>query len=178
MTEIKHIGRLEGLADPLYWSERAALEGDRVGEAADDDLFLASVALGPIAPGGPTSGAITVGRPGRKFSDDDLELRRSLGGHPCTGVASRHATPGDHRDLTGPATHGHFQELLGVEMLAVSRYRYSVGLIMLEIDDFKSINDRYGHQQGDVVLRHAAAVTERNSRIRTWRPATGARRLH
>jgi two-component system, cell cycle response regulator len=67
-------------------------------------------------------------------------------------------------DLTGLVTHGHFQELLGAEMVAVSRYRYPVGLIMLDIDDFKSINDRYGHQQGDAVLRRAAAVVEQNSR--------------
>ena len=42
-------------------------------------------------------------------------------------------------------------------MEEVRRYRYPVGLMMLDIDDFKSVNDVYGHQQGDVVLR---AVTD------------------
>jgi diguanylate cyclase (GGDEF)-like protein len=67
-------------------------------------------------------------------------------------------------DLTGLASHGHFPELLDAEMEAVRRYRYPVGLIMLDIDDFKSFNDLYGHQQGDVVLRCVAEALLETSR--------------
>ena len=79
-------------------------------------------------------------------------------------------------ELTGLANHGRFQELLGAEMEQVRRYHHPVGLIMLDIDNFKSVNDTYGHQQGDVVLRRVARVVAENSRDADSPPGTGARR--
>jgi diguanylate cyclase (GGDEF)-like protein len=67
-------------------------------------------------------------------------------------------------ELTGLANHGRFQDLLSSEIEQVRRYGHPVGLIMLDIDDFKSINDTHGHQQGNVVLKHVAHVLLESSR--------------
>ena len=169
LKETIHMGRLAGLEAPIYDAERRALEADGVGEASLDDVHLATVALGPIGPGGPTHGLITVCREGRAFTEDDLELLRSLAAQATLAMANVTLHYDVQRqaitdDLTGLATHGHFQDLLGAEMEEVRRYHYPVSLIMLDIDDFKSVNDVYGHQQGDLVLRCVAETLRETSR--------------
>jgi diguanylate cyclase (GGDEF)-like protein len=169
LTELFRLGRLQGLDGPVGDAERNAEDGDGLGQAWTKEISFASVALGEVAPGGPAYGLITVGRPGRSFNEDDLELLRSLAGRATAALSNvsmhfdvqRQAVTDD---LTGLATHGRFQRLLSDEMEEVRRYGYPVGLVMLDIDDFKSINDQYGHQQGDVVLRYVAQAVRENSR--------------
>jgi len=46
----------------------------------------------------------------------------------------------------------------------MERYGYRNGLLFFDIDDFKQVNDRFGHQVGDEVLRSIAATLRANSR--------------
>lgn len=56
-------------------------------------------------------------------------------------------------------------ERLGTQLLATAqRYEQPLGLIMLDLDHFKVINDTLGHLKGDVVLRTTAHLMSRNSR--------------
>jgi diguanylate cyclase (GGDEF)-like protein len=66
-------------------------------------------------------------------------------------------------ELTGLSNHRRFQERLGFEVEQVRRYHHPVGLIMLDIDNFRAINDTHG-QQGDVGVKHVARVLRENSR--------------
>jgi diguanylate cyclase (GGDEF)-like protein len=58
----------------------------------------------------------------------------------------------------------YFIETLEREIGRAHRYRRDLSLIMFDIDEFKKINDSYGHLAGDHVLKHLAAVIR--SRIR------------
>ena len=144
-------------------------------------MSVAAVTLGPLEPHARAHGVITVARRGRPFTDDDLDVLRSLGAQAALALENIELHNQVRRqavtdELTGLANHGRFQELLSAEIEQVRRYHHPVGLIMLDIDDFKSVNDTYGHPQGDIVLKHVARVLPRIPVMPTHRLATVARR--
>lgn len=60
--------------------------------------------------------------------------------------------------LTGASNRRHFMELAKAEISRAQRQRLPLSVIMLDIDFFKSINDRFGHEAGDKVLVALAAT--------------------
>ena len=66
--------------------------------------------------------------------------------------------------LTRLYVHRHFQEELKREFGRAQRYNDPLSLIMMDLDHFKEVNDRYGHLFGDKVLREAAALVKRSVR--------------
>ncbi|MEL0631287.1 diguanylate cyclase [Pseudoalteromonas carrageenovora] len=58
--------------------------------------------------------------------------------------------------LTDIANRRCFDDTLQNELLRCTRHQQPIGLIMCDIDFFKSYNDNYGHQQGDEVLKSVA----------------------
>ena len=67
-------------------------------------------------------------------------------------------------ELTGLANHRRFQEVLSREALRTRRSGRPLALALLDIDDFKQVNDTHGHQQGDEVLAAVASVVRDHSR--------------
>ena len=67
-------------------------------------------------------------------------------------------------ELTGLFNRRRFQEAMATEVERSRRFDQPLGLVMLDIDDFKRVNDTYGHQQGDLVLREVARVLRESSR--------------
>ncbi len=61
-----------------------------------------------------------------------------------------------HDSLTGLKNRGMIFDLLGAEIARCERERSPCGIVMLDLDRFKSINDTYGHAGGDTVLREVA----------------------
>jgi diguanylate cyclase (GGDEF)-like protein len=66
--------------------------------------------------------------------------------------------------MTGLFNHSTFYELLELELRNHRRYGVGVALILLDIDDFKSVNDRWGHQEGDRMLLELARTLETETR--------------
>ncbi len=60
--------------------------------------------------------------------------------------------------LTQLYNHRHFHEHLGREISAARRTGTGLSLILVDLDDFKKLNDRYGHAAGDMILNRAARV--------------------
>jgi len=58
--------------------------------------------------------------------------------------------------------HRHFRTLLESEVTRATRYKHVLSLLMMDIDNFKHVNDTYGHLIGDRVLKEIA-VTIKNT---------------
>ena len=84
----------------------------------------------------------------RKAKADEEQLERLATIDAPTGLYNRRAILGKLNDLINSA----------------NRYREALSLIMLDIDHFKEINDRYGHLTGDDVLEEIASSVRHNVR--------------
>ncbi len=78
------------------------------------------------------------------------------------GIVKRQAVTDE---LTGLANRRSFRESLENELLRAERFGNPLSVIVADLDDFKTVNDRFGHQTGDLVLAAFAEVLR--NRIRT-----------
>jgi diguanylate cyclase (GGDEF)-like protein len=67
-------------------------------------------------------------------------------------------------ELTNLANRRHFFETLNLELQKLKRYRHPLTLMYIDVDDFKSINDRFGHDAGDDLLRLIASILKKHTR--------------
>jgi len=66
--------------------------------------------------------------------------------------------------LTGLKTRGYFEQQLDLELKRAERKKSTLALLMIDIDFFKSLNDRYGHHVGDQILRDVASILMKDMR--------------
>lgn len=69
-----------------------------------------------------------------------------------------------HDKLTGLYNRNKFDEIFSKEIKRAKRYNNDLSLILFDIDDFKNVNDTYGHQMGDEVLKELAKLLTNNVR--------------
>jgi diguanylate cyclase (GGDEF)-like protein len=95
------------------------------------------------------------------FSDDEFELACRFADAAALAldnaqIRERLEYQAQTDSLTGLYNHRYFHERLRAELTRASRSRDSVSVVMLDIDDFKRVNDVYGHGSGDQVLTDLA----------------------
>ena len=150
-------------------TEAAALaEGRGVG-LRRGDVHSLSQPLHPADSPSEVIGLITVAREGKPFSGGERDLFGYLASQASISIENvdLHRTVQRQAvtdELTGLFNHRRFQEVMSIEVERAKRFEQPLGLIMLDIDDFKLVNDRYGHLQGDQVLREVARVLLESSR--------------
>jgi diguanylate cyclase (GGDEF)-like protein len=66
--------------------------------------------------------------------------------------------------LTGLYNFRHFREMLAHQVEVSRRYGWPLSLLFLDIDKFKSVNDTYGHPDGDLVLKALAGFLQSHVR--------------
>ncbi len=98
-----------------------------------------------------------------RYSEHEMELLKAFAG--VAGFAYSRACQFEQgkdlatRDgLTGLINHRTLHENLRTEKIRANRQQYNIGVLMMDIDHFKSVNDTYGHQIGDVVIKGIAGA--------------------
>lgn len=104
-----------------------------------------------------------------KLGKDQIEVLHSACAH--LGLAIRNALrfeevklKADHDGLTGLYNRRHFDQALRLELKRHQRTGRDLGLLLLDVDFFKSINDTYGHLVGDMVLKKIALLVQKSVR--------------
>ena len=130
------------------------------GTPADEPEALITI---PLIARDSIKGALNIYRLGEhaSFSDDEFELAQRFGDAAALAldnaqIRARLEHQAQTDPLTGLYNHRTFHERLRAALTNASRSHDSVSVLMLDIDDFKRVNDVYGHGSGDEILRSLA----------------------
>jgi len=117
----------------------------------------------PLGPEGSEDAMLLLTPSGADFGDQSRELALWLGSQAAIAlenvrlhrlVARQASTDG----LTELANRREFEDSLANEISRAERFGGSLALILADLDSFKQVNDRFGHQAGDEVLRTFADI--------------------
>jgi diguanylate cyclase (GGDEF)-like protein len=132
------------------------------GTPADEPEALVTI---PLIARDVVKGALNIYKLGEEatFSDEEFELAQRFADAAALAldnaqIRARLEYQAQTDSLTGLYNHRYFHERLRAELTRASRARDSVAVLMLDIDDFKRVNDVYGHGTGDQVLRDLAEM--------------------
>jgi diguanylate cyclase (GGDEF)-like protein len=169
LQEVARSGEPEAFRRALHAAEAAVIDAGQIAEIQVGGASALAAPLGAAEGTDQVIGIVSVARGDRAFTHGERELFAYLTNQASVSVENvdLHETVQRQAvtdELTGLFNHRRFQEVMAVEVERARRYGHEMGLIMLDIDNFKQVNDTYGHLQGDTVLREVARVLRQSSR--------------
>jgi diguanylate cyclase (GGDEF)-like protein len=144
-------------------ANRAELD-PRVRFVANTPTDPESLIAVPLVARGHLKGTLNIYRGGyQEFTEDEFRLVVRFADAAALAIDNAHIRASLERQaqtdpLTGLWNHRAFHERLRDELLAASTDQKPVALVMLDLDDFKRVNDVYSHATGDHVLSEVAAI--------------------
>ncbi len=169
LQEVARTGEPEAFRRALHAAEAAVIDAGQVAEIQVGGASALAAPLGASEDSNQVIGIVSVARGDRAFTHGERELFAYLTNQASVSVENvdLHETVQRQAvtdELTGLFNHRRFQEVMTAEVERARRYGHELGLIMLDIDNFKAVNDTYGHLQGDMVLGEVARVLRQSSR--------------
>ncbi|MGI8707461.1 MAG: diguanylate cyclase [Actinomycetota bacterium] len=146
------------------WCNEAHLDARMVQILGTPSDEKEAVIIVPLVARGALHGALNIYRlESGPFDEEDFELAKRFGDAVALALDNARGRAQleqlAHTDsLTGLYNHRFFYERLRAELTRASRIHDSVTVLMLDIDDFKKLNDVYGHGVGDQVLVNIAEI--------------------
>ncbi len=146
--------------EPVLRTRRTSIRASRSCRGPTEPEALIVV---PLIARGALKGTLNVYRIGEhaSFSEAEFELAQRLGDAAALALDNAHIRARLEREaqtdsLTGLYNHRYFHERLRRELTRASAEHESVAVVMVDIDDFKKVNDVCGHAVGDEVLAELA----------------------
>ena len=174
LVEHRRIGTAEELSEDVLPSKIVIGEGveglaAQTGHPALQNEPVPVLAV-PLQTTQAVVGLLTVTDPSRGvFGEEDGGTLQALASQGAIAIENarmhRLITKQASTDgLTGLNNHRDFHEQLRREIERTERFTLPLALIIMDLDDFKLINDRFGHLTGDAVLRDVAATLKEGIR--------------
>jgi diguanylate cyclase (GGDEF)-like protein len=141
---------------------RLVVADKEIARAGDPEAGGKPLAI-PLHSDGGDNAVLYLSPPGADFTDEARELAHWLGSQASIAlenarlhrlVERQASTDG----LTELPNRRHFEEALEGEIVRAERFGGPLSLILADLDGFKQVNDRFGHQAGDDVLRAFAEI--------------------
>ncbi len=146
---------------------RALPEGPERDAIREEMKILGASLVLPLACKGRLLGILALGpiASGARYDADDFEMLSSLADQAAIAVENARLFRSATTDgLTGLLQRAYFLTRLKEEMDRTKRYGRVASLLMLDIDHFKRVNDRFGHAEGDLVLKELASLLRQGLR--------------